>query len=86
MELVMPALRNLKTSSKSKKHVKSLLSYIKSKSKEDLEVFAKSCGTTVNNLFQIAYGGSVSATLSKTINKESEGKISLSDLRPDVFS
>ncbi|HFG6953854.1 hypothetical protein [Acinetobacter baumannii] len=82
----MSVLQNLKTSSKSKPHVKSLLSYIKSRSKEDLESFATSCGTTVSNLLQIAYGGSVSATLSKKINKESEGKISLSDLRPDIFS
>lgn len=82
----MSALQNLETSSKSKKHVKSLLSYIKSKSKDDLETFAKSCGTTASNLLQIAYGGSVSATLSKKINKESEGKISLTDLRPDIFS
>ncbi|EHU2364951.1 helix-turn-helix domain-containing protein [Acinetobacter baumannii] len=82
----MPALQNLKTSSESKKHVKSLLVYIKSKSKEDLERFAKSCGTTSSNLLQIAYGGSVSAMLSKKINKESEGKISLSELRPDIFS
>lgn len=82
----MSALPNLTQTSKAKGHVSSLLTYIKSKTKADLEKFANSCGTTVNNLSQIAYGGSVSAKLSKKINEESNGLISLSELRPDIFS
>jgi hypothetical protein len=71
----------------SKKRVESLLTYLKSISSEtDLEKFAIDCGTTTGNLMQIAYGGSVSAKLSKTIFEKSNSKVLLSDLRPDIFS
>ncbi|WP_149930754.1 helix-turn-helix domain-containing protein [Acinetobacter soli] len=82
----MSAIPKIKKSTNSKGHVLSLLEYIKQTEKSELDKFAKSCGTTVKNLLQIAYGGSVSARLSKKINEESKNKISLSDLRPDIFS
>ena len=55
-------------------------------SENDLENFAQQCGTTTGNLMQIAYGGSVSAKLSKKIYEESKKKVLLAELRPDIFS
>ena len=55
-------------------------------SENDLEKFAQQCGTTTGNLMQIAYGGSVSAKLSKKIYEESKKKVLLAELRPDIFS
>lgn len=69
-----------------KKHVKTLLDYIKKLSSSDLHTFADDCGTTTGNLMQIAYGGSVSAKLSKTIYEKSAKAVLLEDLRPDIFS
>lgn len=70
-----------------KRHVSSLLSYIKSLTDErSINDFAKDCQTTKGNLLQIAYGGSVSAKLSKIISEKSNGAVSLEDLRPDIFS
>jgi hypothetical protein len=72
---------------KDKKRVESLLTYLKSISSEnDLEKFAQDCETTTGNLMQIAYGGSVSAKLSKKIYEKSEKKVFLAELRPDIFS
>ena len=70
-----------------KNQVSSLLFYIK-KLGSDAAVhdFAKKCGTTKGNLLQIAYGGSVSAKLSKNICNESGGEVSLEELRPDIFA
>ena len=77
-------LTNSKNSSRSKKEqVKSLINYLK---KIDAESFATQCATTKGNILQIAYGGAVSAKLSKTINKESKGEVLLEELRPDIFS
>ncbi|ENW00180.1 hypothetical protein F938_00824 [Acinetobacter bereziniae LMG 1003 = CIP 70.12] len=81
----MGATLVLKNQSNSKGHVLSLLKYLKKKSEDDLNEFASSCGTTPGNLLQIAYGGSVSATLSKKINEKSKGVVLLADLRPDIF-
>lgn len=69
-----------------KKHVKTLLDYIKSLSASDLELFTVKCGTTTGNLMQIAYGGSVSAKLSKIIHEKSKKAVLLTELRPDIFS
>lgn len=83
----MGTISNLKNQVKVKNHVTSLLVYIKTfADQKALEDFALECGTTTKNLQQIAYGGSVSAKLAKAINEKSGGKISLSDLRPDIFS
>lgn len=70
-----------------KENVQSLLSCLKvlSSDKERKE-FAKKCGTTPGNLMQIAYGGSVSAKLAKTIHEKSEKKVLLEELRPDIFA
>ena len=69
-----------------KKHVKTLLDYIKNLSSSDLHAFASDCGTTTGNLMQIAYGGSVSAKLAKVIHEESSKTVLLEELRPDIFS
>lgn len=82
----MPASSNTQSAKKNKR-VPSLLDYLKSISSEnDLAKFAQQCGTTIGNLMQIAYGGSVSAKLSKKIYEESEKKVLLAELRPDIFS
>jgi len=82
----MPVKANTQ-SVKNIKRVSSLLSYLKSIPSEiDLIKFAAKCGTTTGNLLQIAYGGSVSAKLSKKIHEKSEKKVLLVELRPDIFS
>lgn len=69
-----------------KRHVKSLLIFIKALSDEEsLSTFAKDCKTTKGNLLQIAYGGNVSAKLSKIISEKSNGVVLLEELRPDIF-
>lgn len=71
----------------SKKRVESLLTFLKEIStSNEVEKFAEFCGTTTGNLMQIAYGGSVSARLSKKIHEESKKKVLLTELRPDIFS
>jgi hypothetical protein len=70
-----------------KEKVQSLLAYLKDYSSDkDRKDFAKECGTTLGNLSQIAYGGSVSAKLAKTIHEKSEQKVLLEELRPDIFA
>ncbi len=82
----MPASSNTQSAKKNKR-VPSLLDYLKNISSEnDLAKFAQQCGTTTGNLMQIAYGGSVSAKLSKKIYEESKKKVLLAELRPDIFS
>lgn len=77
-------LENSKDNQRSKKEqVKSLISYLKN---NDAESFASKCATTKGNILQIAYGGAVSAKLSKKINSESNGEVLLEELRPDIFS
>ncbi|HCM31837.1 MAG TPA: hypothetical protein DIC32_10255 [Acinetobacter radioresistens] len=67
--------------------VQSLLAYLKDfSSDKERKNFAKECGTTPGNLSQIAYGGSVSAKLAKTIHEKSEQKVLLEELRPDIFA
>ena len=82
----MPASSNTQSAKKNKR-VPSLLDYLKNiTSENDLEKFAQQRGTTTGNLMQIAYGGSVSAKLSKKIYEESKKKVLLAELRPDIFS
>ena len=70
-----------------KRRIDSLLSFIKAlNGDQDLKTFADNCDTTIGNLMQIAYGGSVSAKLSKKIFEKSNGEVPLEDLRPDIFS
>ena len=72
--------------SNDKKRVSSLLVYLKGISSDKaLNKFAEDCGTTLGNLMQIAYGGSVSAKLSKKIHEESKKAVLLTELRPDIF-
>lgn len=67
--------------------VQSLLAYLKNHSSDnDRKDFAEKCGTTPGNMSQIAYGGSVSAKLAKTIHEKSEQKVLLEELRPDIFA
>lgn len=70
-----------------KDKVQSLLAYLKDfSSDKERKEFAKNCGTTQGNLMQVAYGGSVSAKLAKTIHEKSDKKVLLGELRPDIFS
>lgn len=70
-----------------KKHVKTLLDYIKNLSTPNgFQEFSDNCGTTTGNLMQIAYGGSVSAKLAKVIYEKSNKVVLLEELRPDIFS
>lgn len=79
--------KNQSQTRESKKRVESLLTYLKEFSTtNDVEKFAEFCGTTAGNLMQIAYGGSVSAKLSKQIHEKSRKKVLLNELRPDIFS
>lgn len=75
------------TEKSQREKVQSLLAYLKDFSSEnERKDFAKNCGTTLGNLSQIAYGGSVSAKLAKTIHEKSEQKVLLEELRPDIFA
>lgn len=75
------------TEKSQREKVQSLLAYLKDFSSEsDRKDFAKNCGTTIGNMMQIAYGGSVSAKLAKTIYEKSEQKVLLEELRPDIFA
>lgn len=67
-----------------KKHVKSLLIYLKNVS--DAEQLAQSTGTTEKNLLQIGYGGSVSARLAIKISEATNQVVSKKELRPDIFA
>jgi DNA-binding transcriptional regulator YdaS (Cro superfamily) len=51
----------------------------------DAEAFAKSCGTTLGQLKQIAYGyRNANPALAINIERESGGAVRCEDLRPDV--
>ncbi|MDH0032534.1 MULTISPECIES: YdaS family helix-turn-helix protein [unclassified Acinetobacter] len=80
-------MTSIQKTEQAKTQVTSLLSYLKKLGSDDAtEKFAKKCGTTKGNLLQIAYGGSVSARLSKKICNESNGEVPLEELRPDIFA
>lgn len=61
-----------------------LLEYIKKLDKEGLEAFASSCGTTVGQLRQVAYGRRASAELVIAIDRGSLGAVPCEELRPDI--
>lgn len=72
---------------RAKNQVLSLLTYIKNLGSDAaIQEFAEKCGTTKGNLLQIAYGGSVSPILSKKISTQTDGQVTLADLRPDIFA
>lgn len=61
-----------------------LLDYIKPLEKEQLEVFATSCGSTVGQIKQVAYGRRASAELAIRIDIASGGQVSCEDIRADI--
>lgn len=74
-------------SKKQKPNVTSLLEYLKGLLTDEARVaFASECHTTIQNLYQIGYGGSVSAKLAKAISEQSGNLVPKSDLRPDIFT
>lgn len=61
-----------------------LLDYIKPLSKEQTEAFAASCGSTVGQIKQVAYGRRASAELAIRIDIASAGQVSCEDIREDI--
>ncbi len=61
-----------------------LLDYIKPLAKEQLEAFAGSCGSTVGQIKQVAYGRRASAELAIRIDIASSGQVSCEDIRDDI--
>lgn len=61
-----------------------LLDYIKPLTKEQLESFATSCGSTVGQIKQVAYGRRASAELAIRIDMASSGQVSCEDIRDDI--
>lgn len=61
-----------------------LLEYIKRLDKKGLDAFAISCGTTVGQLRQVAYGRRASAELVIAIDRASAGAVPCEELRPDI--
>lgn len=61
-----------------------LLDYIKPLTKEQLEEFAESCGSTVGQIKQVAYGRRASAELAIRIDIASQGKVCCEDIRGDI--
>ena len=63
----------------------SLHSYIKILDKAKLEELAARCETTAGQLKQIAYGNRrASVRLAVSLERETQGKITCEQLRPDV--
>lgn len=61
-----------------------LLDYIKPLEKAQLEAFATSCGSTVGQIKQVAYGRRASAELAIRIDIASSGQVSCEDIRDDI--
>ncbi|HGY9618056.1 transcriptional regulator [Pseudomonas putida] len=61
-----------------------LLDYIKPLEKAQLEAFATSCGSTVGQIRQVAYGRRASAELAIRIDIASSGLVSCEDIRDDI--
>lgn len=62
-----------------------LLDYLKSLDAEKRESFAKRCESSVDYLFQVAYGNRKSkARLTIAIERESARKVTCEDLLPDA--
>lgn len=62
-----------------------LKTYIKTLTKEELDDFAKRCGTTAGQVIQVAGGyRRAGESLAINIERETAGQIRCEDLRPDV--
>jgi DNA-binding transcriptional regulator YdaS (Cro superfamily) len=62
-----------------------LKAFIKNFTPEQLEDFAKRCGTSAGYLKQVAfYGRKAGETLAINIDRETSGQVRCEDLRPDV--
>lgn len=62
-----------------------LREYLKSISSEQAETLAKTCGTTLGYLRQVAYGNRrVRESLAIKLEKETGRAVQCEDLRPDV--
>jgi DNA-binding transcriptional regulator YdaS (Cro superfamily) len=63
----------------------SLKTYLKDLSLEEREAFAKACETTVGQLNQVAGGfRRAGESLAINVERESRGKVTCEQLRPDV--
>jgi len=59
--------------------------YIKPFNKKALEIFAGSCGTTVGQIKQVAYGyRRPGAALAISIERESSRSVTCEEMRPDI--
>lgn len=62
-----------------------LLDYMKKVEKAELERFAESCGTSLGQLRQVAYGNRrASAGLAIAIDRETNGQVPCEETRPDI--
>lgn len=62
-----------------------LIDFIKGLGKDELDAFARACGTSVGQLKQIAYGyRRASAGLAIEVDRCSEGAVTCEELRPDI--
>lgn len=63
-----------------------LREYIKGMTPADLESFANSCGTTAGQMKQVAYNRARRSgeSLAISIERESGGRVTCEELRPDV--
>lgn len=61
-----------------------LLDYMKGLDKQKLETFALTCGTSVGQLRQVAYGRRAGAELAIAIDRSSCGEVSCEEVRPDI--
>ncbi|WP_314407389.1 YdaS family helix-turn-helix protein [Pseudomonas kuykendallii] len=62
-----------------------LLDYIKTLSKDELERFATGCGTTVGQMKQVAYGNRrPNGGLAIAIDRETRGEVPCEMTRPDI--
>lgn len=63
----------------------SLHAYIKGLDKSALDGLAKRCDTTAGQLKQVAYGNRrASGGLAVSIERETQGKVTCEQLRPDI--
>lgn len=63
-----------------------LRTFLNSMQLSEQEHFAKSCGTSIGYLRKaISIGSKFDGSLCRLISKNSDGQVSLTDLRPDIF-
>jgi DNA-binding transcriptional regulator YdaS (Cro superfamily) len=69
-----------------RRKIQPLIDFVNNKTHADQAIFAKSLGISRGYLQQVAYGFSLaSPALAKRIAKATDSKVSLIELRPDIF-